>query len=157
RADDLGGAPVELLAQRAALEPAGIAGMPVVLLLVELVAGDLDLLGVHDDDEVAGVHVRRVLRLPLPAQCVGDLGREAAQGLPLGVHDVPVARDLSGLGVVGLHRQESGGPCVRRGGIVAERGPNQSAAASATRGTGRSASQSAGSAARAAAASESAT
>src|SRR5690348_3616229 len=34
--------PAELLAQRAAAQPAGIAGVPVVALLVELVARDLD-------------------------------------------------------------------------------------------------------------------
>ena len=62
------GCRVELLAQRALLEAAGIAGVPVVHLVVELVARDRDLLGVDDDDEVAGVDVRRVLRLALAAQ-----------------------------------------------------------------------------------------
>src|SRR4051794_36247410 len=48
-AQHLGGPALELLAQRALLEPAGIPGVAVVDLLVELVAGDRDLLGVHDD------------------------------------------------------------------------------------------------------------
>ena len=48
-----------------------------------------DLLGVHDDDEIAGVDVRRVLRLPLAAQRVGDARGETPEGLALGVDDVP--------------------------------------------------------------------
>src|SRR5690348_3660604 len=40
--------PVELLAQRAGAEPARVTGVPVVALLVELLARDVDLLGVHD-------------------------------------------------------------------------------------------------------------
>ena len=105
-ADDLGRSTVELLAQRARLQAAGVAGVPVDHLLVELVAGDMDLLRVDDDHEVAGVDVRRVLRLALAAQRVGDLRREPAEGLPLGVDDVPVALDLSRLGGVGLHQSE---------------------------------------------------
>ena len=65
--------------------------MAVVELLVALVARHRDLLGVDDDDEVAGVHVRRVGRLALAAQRVGDLGGEAPEGLALGVDEQPVA------------------------------------------------------------------
>jgi hypothetical protein len=90
-AQDFLGPPLELLAQRAATEPAGIARVPVVDLLVELVARDLDLLRVDDDDEVAAVDVGRVGRLALAAEGVGNTGRQPPQGLALGVDDVPVA------------------------------------------------------------------
>ena len=76
--------------------------MAVVHLLVELVPGDLDLLRVDDHDEVTGVDVRRVLRLPLAAQGVGDARRKPAQGLTLGVDDIPAATDFAGLCVPGL-------------------------------------------------------
>src|SRR3954466_5377528 len=99
----LGRAALELLAQRAALQPAGIAGMAVVHLRVELVAGDVDLLGVHDHDEVARVAVRRVLRLALAAQRVGDLRSQTPQRLALGIDEVPAALDLAGLCIPGLH------------------------------------------------------
>jgi hypothetical protein len=56
----------------------------VVHLLLALLPGHRDLLGVDDDDEVARVDVRRVRRLALAAQGVGDLGREAPEGLALG-------------------------------------------------------------------------
>src|SRR5436309_965525 len=104
-AKDFGRAPVELLAERAALQPARITGVAVVPLLVELVPRDVDLLRVHDDDEVARVGMRRELRLALAAERVGDLGRETAQGLPLGVDEIPLARDLSWLGAVRLHKK----------------------------------------------------
>src|SRR5580765_2060684 len=71
-AEHLGRAPVELLAERPALDTTGITGVAVIPLLVELVARDLDLLRVHDDDEVTRVDVRRELRLALAAKRVGD-------------------------------------------------------------------------------------
>ena len=52
------GLAVELLLQRALAQAAGIAGMLVVHLLLELLAGDGDLLRVDHDDEVARVDVR---------------------------------------------------------------------------------------------------
>ena len=98
-------APVELLAERALAQPARVAGVVVVDLLVELLAGDVDLLGVHDDHEVARVDVRRVGRLALAAQHVRDLRREPAERLGLGVDHVPVALDLARLGGVRLHQR----------------------------------------------------
>src|SRR5579859_5312083 len=121
-AEHLGRAPVELLAERAALEPARIPGVPVVPLLVELVARDLDLLRVHDDDEVTGVDMRRELRLALAAERVGDLRRQTAQGLPLGVDEIPLTRDLSWLGAVRLHKKRR--TPARRRRIVANAHPS---------------------------------
>ena len=91
-ADHVLGLAVEHLLEGPRADPAGVAAVPVVALALQLVAGDGDLLGVDDDDEVADVAVRRVLGLALAAQSIGDLGREPAQGLALGVDDVPVAR-----------------------------------------------------------------
>src|SRR5436189_81395 len=54
-AEDLLRPPLELRAQRALLQPARVARMPVVHLLVELLPRHRDLLGIHDDHEVAGV------------------------------------------------------------------------------------------------------
>src|SRR6185437_6973595 len=105
----LGRAPLELVPQRAALEAAGVAGVPVVELVVELLPRDVDLFRVDDDDEVAGVDVRGVLRLVLAAQRVGDTRRQTPEGLALGVDELPLALDLTGFRVPGLHR-ESGGP-----------------------------------------------
>jgi hypothetical protein len=75
----------------------------VIGLLLELAAGDHDLLGVHHDDEVAGVAMRRVVGLQLPAERVGDPGRHAAEVLALGVDDVPVALAVLRCRYVGLH------------------------------------------------------
>ena len=47
--------------------------------------------------------MRGVGRLALAAQGVGDLGRETAEGLALGVDDEPVALAVRGFGDVGLH------------------------------------------------------
>src|SRR5436190_7626399 len=105
-AQDFLWAPVELLAQRSAAQPARVAGVPVVALLVQLVPRDLDLLGVHDDDEIAGVDVRRVGRLALAAQRVRDAGRQTPEGLTLGVDDVPLTGDLAGFCAVSLHSEK---------------------------------------------------
>ena len=57
------------------------AAVAVVALLLALVARHRHLLGVDDDHEVADVAVRRVLRLALATERVGDLGREPAERL----------------------------------------------------------------------------
>jgi hypothetical protein len=69
----------------------------------------VDLLGVDDDDEVAGVDMRRVLRLALAAQGVGDAGRQPAQGLPLGVDDVPVSPAVRRGGDISLPQRKAAG------------------------------------------------
>src|SRR5882724_346806 len=119
-ADHFGRPALELVTQRPAPQATRIAGMAVVELVVQLVAGDGDLLRVDDDDEVAGVDVRCVLRLRLAAQRVCDLGRQATKGLALGVNDVPAALDLARLCVPGL-LHGNGGLDVRRPRIVATR------------------------------------
>ena len=86
-----------------ALEPARVAGVPVDDLLLGLVGGEHDLVGVDHDHVVAGVEVRGEHRLVLAAQDAGDLGGEAAEHEALGVDDVPLAGDLAGLGAVGAH------------------------------------------------------
>jgi hypothetical protein len=79
--------------------------VPVIELLVELLACHAHLLGIHDDDEVAGVDMRRVGGLVLAAEGVGNLRRQPPEGLRLGVDHVPVALDLAGLCGVGLHER----------------------------------------------------
>src|SRR6516165_3596785 len=79
-ADYLLGPPLELLAERPAAQAARVARMAVVELLVELLPGHVDLGRVHDDDEVPGIDMRRVLRLVLAAQRVGDARGEASEG-----------------------------------------------------------------------------
>src|SRR5439155_26128539 len=76
--------------------------MAVVELLVELLAGHVDALGVDDDDEVARVDMGGVLGLPLPAERVGDPRGETSERLPVGVDDVPAASNLTRLRVPGL-------------------------------------------------------
>src|SRR5579884_1492940 len=105
-AQDLRRLPVELLAQRPRAQPARVTRVAVVALLVELLAGHAHLLGVDDDDEVAGVDVRRVLRLALAAQAVGDLRRQPSERLPVGVDEVPVALDLARFRGIGLHAEK---------------------------------------------------
>jgi hypothetical protein len=69
----------------------------------------VDLLRVDDDDEVTGVDVRRVDRLALAAERVGDTRRETTERLALGVHEEPFALDLTRLGGIRLHLREKGG------------------------------------------------
>src|SRR5262249_30528732 len=101
-ADDLGRTALELVAKRAAPEPAGVAGVSVVELVVELRPRHRDLLGVHNDDEVARVDMRRVLRLALAPQRVGDLGRQPTERLALGVKQVQASPGLAWLCVQSL-------------------------------------------------------
>ena len=71
------------------------AGAPAGVLLVDLLrllgAGELDLLGVDDDDEGTGVDGRVEVGLVLAAEGVGDRDGEAAEGLSSGVDEQPLA------------------------------------------------------------------
>ncbi len=71
--------------------------MAVHLFAIGLARGEHDLVGVHDDHEVAGVEVRGEDRLVLAAEHAGDLGAQPAEDEPVRVDDVPVALDLAGL------------------------------------------------------------
>src|SRR4029078_4852282 len=84
-ADHLLRSPLEHLAERPRAKPARIAAVPVIDLVVELVPGDLDLGGIDHDHEVPGVAVRRVFRLALAAERVGDLSGQTPEGPPPGV------------------------------------------------------------------------
>ena len=81
----------------------GLAAVAVVDLVLRLAAGDAKLCRVHHDDVVAGIDVRRVLRLMLAAQARGDLRGEASEDLALRVDDVPAVVDLADFRGVGCH------------------------------------------------------
>src|SRR5207248_10079540 len=100
---------LEHVPEGARAQAAGIARVAVVELLLALVAGHRDALGVDDDHEVADIAVRRVLGLALPAQRLGDLRREPAQRLAGGVDDEPVALAGRGSGDKRLHLQTGEG------------------------------------------------
>src|SRR6516165_8927806 len=84
-------------------DAAGVAAMPVVELVLGLVAGDLDLVDVGHDDEVAGVDVGRVDRLVLAPEPRRDLGCETPQNLVRRVDDEPLALDVGGAGGERFH------------------------------------------------------
>src|SRR5439155_6310685 len=102
-AQHLGGPALELVAEGPGAQPARIARVAVVELVVQLLAGDRDLLGVHDHDEVTRVDVRRVLGLALAPEHVRDLRGQTPERLAVCVDEVPAALDLARLCVPGLH------------------------------------------------------
>ena len=77
--------------------------LSIAALLLGLLAGHRDLVGIDDDDEVARVEVGRVVGLVLAAQQDRRLAREPAEHDVGGVDDVPLARDVGGLGLVRAH------------------------------------------------------
>src|SRR5262249_35146799 len=85
------------------LDAADEAGVVVIDLLLQLAAGQHDLLGVDDDDIVTAVDMGRVARLVLAAQPQRDDRGEAAddQALPIDHH--PLLLDFGRLGRIGLH------------------------------------------------------
>jgi hypothetical protein len=80
-----------------------MTGVPVELAIGELVAGQLHLGGVDDDDVVAAIDMRREGRLVLAAQPIGDDAGEAAENQAVGVDDDPLLDDLGRPGGLGLH------------------------------------------------------
>ena len=88
------------------MDAAGVAGVPVEALVLKLVAAQGDLLGVHNDHEVARVHVWREDRLVLPAQQHRHLAGQAAEHDIGGVDDVPLTLDVTGLGAESAHSRK---------------------------------------------------
>jgi len=84
---------------------AHVAGKTHEALLFFLFAGDTDLLGVDDHDEVASIDMRRENRLLFPAQKSRRLDRYVAQHLILGIDQPPLAVDFIGFGGKRLHRR----------------------------------------------------
>jgi hypothetical protein len=69
--------------------------VPVGDLLLTLVAGQRDLAGVDDDDEVTGVDVRGEDRLVLAAEQGGGLRGQPAEDDVVGVDDEPLTLDVA--------------------------------------------------------------
>src|SRR5687768_14621364 len=67
----LGEASLEHLARRDGLDAAGIAGVLVIDLVGQLLAGEAHLVGIDDDDMVAAIDMRGVAWLMLAAQDIG--------------------------------------------------------------------------------------
>ena len=80
-----------------------VSGETGVDLVDFLGAGEADLVGVDDDDEVTGVDMRREDRLVLAAQKAGGLNGDQTEDLVLGVDDIPVAHDFVRLGGKRFH------------------------------------------------------
>ena len=93
----LGEAAAQLLAGGDFLDAARVTGVAVVDLLVQLAASELHLVGVQDDDEVAAVDVRGVVRTMLAAKTHGDERGETANNGVLGIDHDPLLLDLGGL------------------------------------------------------------
>src|SRR5262249_45586369 len=113
-ADHLLGMALEHVAEPALAQAPRIAAVAAVDLVAKLVAGHAHLLGVDDDDEIAGVNVRCVLRRRLRTQRVRDLGRQASEGLALGIDDEPVALAALGCCDKGLHDENRAKPRAAR-------------------------------------------
>jgi hypothetical protein len=120
------GLPVHQVAVRLSREPAGDPGVRVEVLLLQLVAGELHLARVDDDDEIARVAVRGVGRLVLPRQDRRDPAGETPEGLAGGIDDEPLAGGLGfgrlGLKGAGLHGSPSSSGARKCRGAVRSRG-----------------------------------
>ena len=64
---------------------ARVAGVPAILFLLPLLAAELHLLGVDDDDEIARINMRRVLGTVLAHEQNGDAAGEPADDLVGGI------------------------------------------------------------------------
>ena len=70
----------------------GVTGVDLVSLLVP---GEASLLGIDDDNEVAGINVRCEDGLMFAAEEAGSLDSDFSDNLVLGIDDVPRALDVS--------------------------------------------------------------
>ena len=87
-------------------EAADVAGVPAILLVLELPSRELDLLSVDHDHVITDVEVRAETGLVLAAEDRRHASGQAPQHLPLRIHDVPLPLDVAFLG----HRRRHGLP-----------------------------------------------
>src|SRR5690606_6892887 len=103
--DDLLGPGLQHMPSRKGPKTSWVLGVAVVDLLIQLFPAEAHLVGVHHDDEVAGIHVRGELGLMLAPEDGRNPAGEAPQGFSLGVDNIPFALYLARLGLVSLHGQ----------------------------------------------------
>src|SRR5680860_1429774 len=101
--DGLFGTSRHELGIRGRAQTARIAGMPVVLLVGDLVPGQDNLGSVNHHDVVTAVEIGREVGLVLATKKLSDLRGEPTQHDTIRVHDPPVAHDLMRLCRVGSH------------------------------------------------------
>src|ERR1700728_4599852 len=102
--DNLFGPACEQAREGLLAEAAGKTGIAAVDLALALEAGEPDFAGVDDDDVIAHIEERRVLRIPLAAQHAGRFGCESAQRFAAGVDDEPFPADLERAWNICRHR-----------------------------------------------------
>ena len=86
-----------------AFKSAGIPGMPVIKFLFHFVAGNTDLFSVDNHDKIAGILTGGVHRLMLAHEQAGYPCGYPAQGLVLGINQMPLSFNISRSGTVSLH------------------------------------------------------
>ncbi|SIT52809.1 hypothetical protein BQ8794_10179 [Mesorhizobium prunaredense] len=131
--DTLGETALEQLARGALLDAARVAGVPVIDLVGEFLAGKHHLVGIDDDDVVAIVDMRGEGGLVFAAKMIGDDSGETADDETLGVDQHPLLHHIRRLlrkGCHGLLLSVRTFPVVKRQGkaflvawIDAERSP----------------------------------
>src|ERR1700730_6885939 len=89
---------IENGALAAPLDAAGIAGVPIEDAVGTLVAGQLDLFGIDDDDVVAAIHMWCKRGLMLAAQTSRDDRGEPAEHQAFGVDQQPLLLDVGRFG-----------------------------------------------------------
>src|SRR5690625_53130 len=94
---------IQNLLGRAVADAAGISRVPVIDLVLALVARQLHLVRIDDDDVIAHVHMRREGRLVLPAEPSCDDRGETAKHDAFRIDDDPFLLDLRRPGRVGSH------------------------------------------------------
>ena len=91
------------------LQAANVAAVMVLDLLVQLLAGHDDLIGIDDDDVVTGINIGGVNGLVLTTQDVRNLAGKAAVNLTLSVNDIPLTGDVRCFRHKSLQRYSSSG------------------------------------------------
>jgi hypothetical protein len=82
---------------------ARVTGVPAILFLFPLLAAELHLLGIEDNDKIARINMWRVRRAVLAHEQNSNPAGKPADDLVGGINCVPLLLDFTGLGHVGFH------------------------------------------------------
>ena len=101
--DDGNGASCSQVRQIFFFETTRETGMVSIKLLGFFLAGDLNLLSIEDNDEVAAINVRCELRLMFASQKIRHFNGQASEGFSFGIYDEPLSCDFLWFRAIGFH------------------------------------------------------
>ena len=92
----------ELFTSGYGFQTAHIATVPIIVFLIPFASGQLDLVGIDDDNGIPGIGMGRVHGIVLASQASSHLGRQPPENCPFSVHYPPLIGVVILIGAISI-------------------------------------------------------